>query len=804
MSSRLTCLCMFLWVCVFGFAQQASAPLSAAPQVIVPRLIRFSGHLKGVSGTVGVTFTLHKSEEDDVALWTETQNVQLDRTNKYDVLLGATKAEGIPMELFISGEAQWLGIRAEGQAEQTRVYLVSVPYALRAAEADSLAGHPPSEFVTNEKLASVVKQEVQEQASSTGAERTATGAIANALAGTPTNFSGSTTDQVVGVTQSGTGSGVSSNATTGYALYGRSAGTAVYGNSTATATAGYGVYGTSSSPLGYGIFGSNSATTGTAVGIRGTSTSNAGIAVYGTANTATGTATGVKGITQSPDGYGVFGQNTSPTGTGVGVRGTSASTTGIALYGTNTASSGVTKGVFASVSSASGTAAVFQNTASGKLFSGVVGAGTEVFSVNGAGDISGAGSLNVGGTATFGGLVGFASGQQFPGTGALNIANTFTMPQTITGSTQTMLQVTGSASSASVIYGHSTDLGSFSSSGVQGASDGPVGLGVYGVSYGISGIGVEGNGKMNGVLGFSTTTSKLWNTYAAVGVHGDTGATNGVGVLGTVDGGYGVKGINNGTLANTAGTYGAAGPASGFGGIAGVWGDSANHVGTMGSSVNFAGVYGVSSLNSGVQGVNNSQGYGVLGTAANVALDYGTGVQGESFGKVVFPSGYGSDGVRGITHTTSGAGVSGINDAAGGVGVYGLSTNGGFGFATPSNVQQNRSMGGWVKAMVYVDPTLASGQIVRCFNSQLTGAASSTPPCGFTYSTYGTPGCPIVDFGFKVDDRFVSVVVQSDGEHTAAISLFPVCHPKTANNICLSTVDTAGFGLDEPFYLVVY
>jgi hypothetical protein len=118
------------------------------------------------------------------------------------------------------------------------------------------------------------------------------------------------------------------------------------------------------------------------------------------------------------------------------------------------------------------------------------------------------------------------------------------------------------------------------------------------------------------VLGWPVTNSSIWNLYGSVGVHGDNGAPNGIGVLGTEDGGYGVKGISDGTVINTAGTYGAAGPPSGFGGIAGVWGDAANHVGTYGSSVNSAGVMGESAGSNGVQGVSHGPGWaGVVGTS---------------------------------------------------------------------------------------------------------------------------------------------------------------------------------------------
>src|SRR5262249_35155816 len=48
-----------------------------------------------------------------------------------------------------SGEPRWLGVLAQipGEPEQPRVLLVSVPYALKAADADTIGGKPASAFV---------------------------------------------------------------------------------------------------------------------------------------------------------------------------------------------------------------------------------------------------------------------------------------------------------------------------------------------------------------------------------------------------------------------------------------------------------------------------------------------------------------------------------------------------------------------------------------------------------------------------------------------------------------------------------
>lgn len=133
----------------FAFAQQSNVSANAGA---VPRLIRFSGVAKDsngqpLTGVIGVTYALYKEQEGGAALWIETQNVQADASGHYTVLLGATEAEGLPVELFSSGEARWLGVEVSGQAEQSRVLLLSVPYALKAADAETVGGLPPSAFV---------------------------------------------------------------------------------------------------------------------------------------------------------------------------------------------------------------------------------------------------------------------------------------------------------------------------------------------------------------------------------------------------------------------------------------------------------------------------------------------------------------------------------------------------------------------------------------------------------------------------------------------------------------------------------
>jgi hypothetical protein len=130
-------------------AQQTATSGSSA---VVPPLVNFSGKAldaqgKIVSGVAGMTFAIYQEESAGSPLWLETENVQADAKGNYTVQLGATKPDGLPLDLFTSGEARWLGVTVNGGQEQPRILLLSVPYALKAADAQTLGGLPASAFV---------------------------------------------------------------------------------------------------------------------------------------------------------------------------------------------------------------------------------------------------------------------------------------------------------------------------------------------------------------------------------------------------------------------------------------------------------------------------------------------------------------------------------------------------------------------------------------------------------------------------------------------------------------------------------
>jgi hypothetical protein len=137
---------------LFSSAAQCTNEANGCAQP-VPHLVKFSGALKNVSGlphngVMSIRFVIYGEASGGTALWQEVQNTQLDQQGHYEVALGVTGPEGVPAELFTSGEPRWLGVQPllPGAEEQPRVLLVSVPYALKAGDADTLGGLPASAF----------------------------------------------------------------------------------------------------------------------------------------------------------------------------------------------------------------------------------------------------------------------------------------------------------------------------------------------------------------------------------------------------------------------------------------------------------------------------------------------------------------------------------------------------------------------------------------------------------------------------------------------------------------------------------
>ena len=132
-------------------APTTPTPMAASAATVVPALIPYSGMAlgsdgKALTGEKAVTFLIYKGEQGGEPLFAETQTVTPDPSGQYKVQLGASLSNGIPIDLFASGEARWLEVQIAGEQPQPRVLLVSVPYALKAADAATLGGLPASAY----------------------------------------------------------------------------------------------------------------------------------------------------------------------------------------------------------------------------------------------------------------------------------------------------------------------------------------------------------------------------------------------------------------------------------------------------------------------------------------------------------------------------------------------------------------------------------------------------------------------------------------------------------------------------------
>ena len=352
--------------------------------VSVPRLIKFSGVVKDdggapKTGVVGITFAFYKDQQGGTPLFLETQNVQADANGRYAVMLGATKSDGLPMEFFSSNEARWVGVQPQGQNEQPRVLLVSAPYALKAADAETLGGKPLSAFQlaspqsTNSSTKTALPPAEQPNeitcASKTGCKAafvplfTSNGGSAKVgdsiitQAGSTVSVSGEVVGQtgffrsanngtifqatqtnngagvaLGGVAEGSTGIGVEGSGVTGVSGFGLSNGTGVAGQG------GTGVFGFSSPTSGFaratvgvlnttaagsaGVYGIAQNTGGQTFGVQGYNFANTDFAagVSGVADGDQNKTFGVTGISLSPNGTGLWGlgQGQSAIGGGVG------------------------------------------------------------------------------------------------------------------------------------------------------------------------------------------------------------------------------------------------------------------------------------------------------------------------------------------------------------------------------------------------------------------------------------------------------------------------------------------------------
>jgi hypothetical protein len=153
------------------------------------------------------------------------------------------------------------------------------------------------------------------------------------------------------------------------------------------------------------------------------------------------------------------------------------------------------------------------------------------------------------------------------------------------------------------------------------------------------------------------------------------------------------------------------------------------------------------------------------------------------------------------TSVANTAAVYGNATGSGGVGVYGQSTLGAAVHAE-GNAVQAHDKGGFVKAMIYVN---ADATIIRCYNG-VTG--SSTGNCGFSVGqgTSQNHDVRFIDFGFQVNDRFVSVTPERNLLVNIGATFYFVSNlpNRLAVDTFITDVDYLDSSALQPVMIIVY
>lgn len=130
----------------------SSVFISALASAQVPALVGYQGRLltasgAPVNGVVQITFAIFDSPAGGAEYWRETQQLGLSE-GYYSTLLGAPNDGGVTSGIFSSPD-RYLEVSVNGTTLTPRQRIGSVPYALVAATAQSLAGGAVSSTSVN-------------------------------------------------------------------------------------------------------------------------------------------------------------------------------------------------------------------------------------------------------------------------------------------------------------------------------------------------------------------------------------------------------------------------------------------------------------------------------------------------------------------------------------------------------------------------------------------------------------------------------------------------------------------------------
>ena len=604
------------------YAQQAdSIPSTNNPLEVsqsVPRLIMFSGTVKDLTGKpltgpVDLNFAIYKEQADAAPLWQESQTLNVDEQGHYTAIVGAMQPEGLPVDLFTSGEARWLGVSAGKLAEQPRVLLVSVPYALKANDAEMLGGKPASAYA----LAPAAEGSTPTGAPSAGSKGLG-GAASSELAapGTPKsgakpNVAGTGTQNYIpvwtnstgtlgnsAIYQSGSNIGIGTTApVSALDVYGASAGLRLRG----TGTHQVWITGATSGRLGQD-----------AAGFFLTSDTN-GAALRFATNNGSGhewmriTSAGNVGIGTTTPGYrldvvGGSARVTNPSGT------TQLQVSGSATSGRLGQDSG---GLFLSSDTSGGALRFATNNGSGHEWLRITSAGrvgigtaTPAHALDVVGDISASTNLNAGGNLSVTGTL-TGNGSGLTALNASNLASGAVPGAVLSGTYSNALTFSNASNSFTGNGAGLTNVAATTATTASGLScTGCVGSTQLGVNYATSAS--KGGPASNALLlnGLASTAFQPAGSYATIGANSFTASQS-------ISGDLTLTGTVNGLLIAPNLIFGTSQSANMLGGYTGMGGKSGGPSRVVGGMVVAETVAGGNTITDGVIGGTIAGGGGI-------------------------------------------------------------------------------------------------------------------------------------------------------------------------------------------------
>jgi hypothetical protein len=145
MLARLSILSVYLFGVAATLAHAQSSTVTSVPRIVRVTSTFTPADGKPPAAVETMTLSIYATETGGVPIWQETQKVPVNPDGRFTLLLGSTRPEGLPLDVFASGEPRWLAVRVErpGESEPGRIRLLllnSVTAAQDAADAAGTAG----------------------------------------------------------------------------------------------------------------------------------------------------------------------------------------------------------------------------------------------------------------------------------------------------------------------------------------------------------------------------------------------------------------------------------------------------------------------------------------------------------------------------------------------------------------------------------------------------------------------------------------------------------------------------------------